>query len=89
MLFATGTYKSKKLMMSITPIKSISVACCIIACENNECSEVQSLEEIVTSVIKGLIEDDLVSLQPMTQRQELIVAIQKHNTRAFIFKEKT
>ncbi|KAG5049623.1 hypothetical protein JHK85_010726 [Glycine max] len=51
--------------------------------ENEACSEVQSLEDIVGTIIKNNAEDDhkddMVSLEPVTRKETLMASNTLHN----------
>ena len=51
--------------------------------ENNTCSEVQSLEEIVATILENNVDDeveyDTIPLEPVTRKEALIASETLHN----------
>nr|KAJ0198070.1 hypothetical protein LSAT_V11C700345050 [Lactuca sativa] len=48
-------------------------------CENNECYEVQSIEEIITDIVQNSVDDDSVPLETVTWKEALRTATTLHN----------
>ena len=47
--------------------------------ENNECYEVQNIEEIMVDTVQNPVDDDSVPLEPVTQKEALQAATTLHN----------
>nr|KAJ0224132.1 hypothetical protein LSAT_V11C200075370 [Lactuca sativa] len=47
--------------------------------ENNECYEVQSIEELIADVVQNSVDDDSVPLEPVTRKKPLQAATTLHN----------